>query len=30
MEWGTAFDGDRIYASITNHHHIPYKLTETA
>jgi polyvinyl alcohol dehydrogenase (cytochrome) len=28
MEWGTAFDGDRIYASITNHHHIPYKLTE--
>jgi polyvinyl alcohol dehydrogenase (cytochrome) len=28
MEWGTAFDGDRIYASITNHHHIPYRLTE--
>jgi polyvinyl alcohol dehydrogenase (cytochrome) len=28
MEWGTAFDGDRIYASITNHHHIPYELTE--
>ena len=28
MEWGTAFDGDRIYASITNHHHIPYKLTQ--
>ena len=28
MEWGTAFDGDRIYASITNQHHIPYKLTE--
>jgi len=28
MEWGTAFDGVRIYASITNHHHIPYKLTE--
>ena len=28
MEWGTAFDGDRIYASITNHHHIPYNLTE--
>ena len=28
MEWGTAFDDDRIYASITNHHHIPYKLTE--
>jgi polyvinyl alcohol dehydrogenase (cytochrome) len=28
MEWGTAFDGERIYASITNHHHIPYRLTE--
>jgi polyvinyl alcohol dehydrogenase (cytochrome) len=28
MEWGTAFDGDRIYASITNQHHIPYKLTQ--
>jgi polyvinyl alcohol dehydrogenase (cytochrome) len=28
MEWGTATDGDRIYVSITNHHHIPYKLTE--
>ena len=28
MEWGTAFDGDRIYAAITNHHHIPYKLTQ--
>jgi polyvinyl alcohol dehydrogenase (cytochrome) len=28
MEWGTAFDGDRIYASITNHHHIPYQLTQ--
>jgi len=28
MEWGTAADGDRIYVSITNHHHIPYKLTE--
>src|SRR5207249_2172566 len=28
MEWGTAFDGKRIYASITNHHHISYKLTE--
>ena len=27
MEWGTAFDGERIYVSITNHHHIPYKLT---
>jgi len=28
MEWGTAFDGDRIYVSITNHHHIRYKLTQ--
>jgi polyvinyl alcohol dehydrogenase (cytochrome) len=28
MEWGTAFDGERIYASITNQHHIPYKMTE--
>jgi polyvinyl alcohol dehydrogenase (cytochrome) len=28
MEWGTAFDGTRIYVSITNHHHIPYKLTQ--
>ena len=28
MEWGTAFDGERIYASITNHHHIPYLLTQ--
>ena len=28
MEWGPAFDGNRIYTSITNHHHIPYRLTE--
>src|SRR6266850_4848158 len=28
MEWGTAFDGDRIYVPITNHHHIPYRLTQ--
>ncbi len=28
MEWGTATDGHRIYVSITNHHHLPYKLTE--
>jgi polyvinyl alcohol dehydrogenase (cytochrome) len=28
LEWGTAYDGDRIYASITNQHHIPYELTE--
>ena len=28
MEWGTAFDGRRIYVSITNHHHMPYRLTQ--
>ena len=28
FEWGTAYDGDRIYVSITNQHHIPYKLTQ--
>jgi len=28
MEWGTAFDGQRIYAAITNHHHIQYNMTE--
>jgi polyvinyl alcohol dehydrogenase (cytochrome) len=28
MEWGTAFDGERIYVSITNQHHIPYTLTD--
>jgi polyvinyl alcohol dehydrogenase (cytochrome) len=28
MEWGTAYDGSRIYASITNQHHIPYQLTQ--
>jgi polyvinyl alcohol dehydrogenase (cytochrome) len=28
MEWGTATDGERIYVSITNHHHLPYKLTQ--
>jgi len=28
MEWGTAYDGDRIYTSITNQHHIQYELTE--
>ncbi len=28
MEWGTAFDGRRIYAAITNQHHIPYELTQ--
>jgi polyvinyl alcohol dehydrogenase (cytochrome) len=25
--WGTAYDGDRIYVPITNHHHTPYTLT---
>jgi polyvinyl alcohol dehydrogenase (cytochrome) len=28
MEWGTAYDGSRIYASITNQHHIAYQLTQ--
>ena len=28
VEWGTAFDGERIYVPITNHHHIPYRLTQ--
>jgi polyvinyl alcohol dehydrogenase (cytochrome) len=28
MNWGTAFDGDRIYVSITNQHHLPYQLTQ--
>jgi polyvinyl alcohol dehydrogenase (cytochrome) len=28
MQWGTAFDGERIYVAITNHHHLPYQLTE--
>ena len=28
MQWGTAFDGERIYVALTNHHHIPYHLTE--
>jgi polyvinyl alcohol dehydrogenase (cytochrome) len=28
VEWGTAFDGSRIYVPITNHHHISYKLTQ--
>jgi polyvinyl alcohol dehydrogenase (cytochrome) len=27
MEWGTAYDGTRIYASITNQHHLAYKMT---
>jgi polyvinyl alcohol dehydrogenase (cytochrome) len=28
FEWGTAYDGDRIYGSITNQHNIPYQLTQ--
>src|SRR4051812_35104128 len=28
FEWGTAYDGNRIYVSLTNHHHIPYRLSE--
>lgn len=28
FEWGTAYDGTRIYASLTNQHHVPYQLTE--
>jgi polyvinyl alcohol dehydrogenase (cytochrome) len=27
MNWGTAYDGRRIYAPITNQHHLPYTLT---
>jgi polyvinyl alcohol dehydrogenase (cytochrome) len=28
FEWGTAYDGNRIYVSLTDQHHIPYDLTE--
>ena len=28
LQWGTAYDGRRIYASLTNQHHIPYRLTQ--
>jgi polyvinyl alcohol dehydrogenase (cytochrome) len=28
IEWGTAYDGDRIYVSITNQHHISYLMTD--
>jgi polyvinyl alcohol dehydrogenase (cytochrome) len=28
FEWGTAVDGNRIYVSLTNQHHIPYRPTE--
>src|SRR5262249_27713904 len=27
FEWGTAYDGTRIYGAITNQHNIPYRLT---
>jgi polyvinyl alcohol dehydrogenase (cytochrome) len=28
MEWGTAYDGDHIYVSVTNQHHLAYQMTE--
>jgi polyvinyl alcohol dehydrogenase (cytochrome) len=28
MNWGTAFDDQRIYTAITNHHHIAYNVME--
>jgi polyvinyl alcohol dehydrogenase (cytochrome) len=28
FEWGTAYDGKRIYGAITNQHNIPYQLTQ--
>jgi len=28
LQWGTAYDGRRIYGSLTNQHHIPYRLTQ--
>jgi polyvinyl alcohol dehydrogenase (cytochrome) len=28
IQWGTAYDGDRIYAAITNQHNSPYQLTQ--
>lgn len=28
FEWGTAYDGQRIYGSLTDQHHLPYDLTE--
>ena len=28
LQWGTAYDGQRIYGSLTNQHHIPYRLTQ--
>lgn len=28
FEWGTAYDGNRIYVSLTDQHHIAYELSE--
>ncbi len=28
FEWGSAYDGSRVYVSLTDQHHIPYQLTE--
>jgi polyvinyl alcohol dehydrogenase (cytochrome) len=28
FQWGTAYDGERIYGAITNQHNIPYQLTQ--
>ena len=28
FEWGSAYDGNRLYVSLTDQHHIPYQLTE--
>src|SRR2546428_144477 len=28
IQWGTAYDGDRLYAAITNQHNSPYPLTQ--
>ncbi len=28
FEWGSAYDGNRVYVSLTDQHHIPYQLTE--
>ena len=28
LQWGTAYDGERIYGAITNQHNIPYQLTQ--
>lgn len=28
IAWGSAYDGKRIYVSISNQHHLPYRMTE--